>query len=101
MNKKNIAIILEIIPIISAPISYILITSPYNSKIAKFLILTSFLGFVFFFIGRKLNKENKVVKVLGILDWLATLYVVLLYTIVIFIFGLWFVLKTKINFIIS
>ena len=49
---------------------------------------TSFFGFVFFFIGRKLNKESKIVRILGIFDWLATFYVIALYTIVIFIFGL-------------
>ena len=88
MKRKIITIILQLIPIVSAPISYILITSPYNSKITKITILFAFLGFVFFFIGRKLDKESKIVKVLGILDWLATLYVILLYIMVIFIFGL-------------
>ena len=88
MNKKIIAIIIELIPIISAPISYILVISPNNSKMAKLTILIAFFGFLFFFIGRKLNKDSRLVKVLGILDLLATLYVILLYTIVIFVFGL-------------
>ena len=92
MNKKNIAIILELVPIISAIISFTFIMLDLNSEIIRIIIsvttITSFIGFVFFFIGRKLNKENLTVLILGILDWISTLYVIALYTIVIFIFGL-------------
>ena len=92
MNKKNIAIILELVPIISAIISFTFIMLDLNSEIIRIIIsvttITSFIGFVFFFIGRKLNKENKTVLILGILDWISTLYVIALYTIVIFVFGL-------------
>ncbi len=92
MNKKTIAIILKLIPLVSTIISFIFIVLPYDSEIIKRIVgittVLSFFGFVFFFIGKNLSKENKLIRVLGIFDWLATIYVILLYTIVIFSFGL-------------
>ena len=92
MNKKTIAIILELIPIISAITSFILIASHYDVTIArhiiKITIILSFIGFIFFLIGRKIIKKDKLVKILGILDLFATLYVILLYLIAFFSFGL-------------
>lgn len=92
MNKKNTAILVEIIPILSAIISFILIMVPYVSKVTTLVvfitIILSFLGFAFFFIGKKLYKGNKIVQVLGILDWLTTIYVIVLYLVAIFSFGL-------------
>jgi hypothetical protein len=80
MNKKVFAIILEIIPIISAPISYLLIVfgpaSEMARRISAITMLLAFLGFVFFIIGRALAKEEKAVKILGIFDILATLAVI-------------------------
>ena len=92
MNKKTVTIILKLIPLVSAIISFIFIILPYDSEIIKRVIgittVLSFFGFVFFFIGKNLSKENKMIRVLGIFDLLATLYVILLYIIVIFSFGL-------------
>lgn len=92
MNKKNITIFLEIIPIVSAIIATVLIKSSYNSAIVTQTILVTiilaFLGFIFFFIGKKLCKENKLVRILGILDLISTLYIIILYTIVFLVFGL-------------
>ena len=92
MNKKIVAIILEIIPIVSTIMSVMLIVLDYNSKLIERIVsittLLAFFGFVFFFIGRKLLKEDRMVQVLGILDLLATIYVLGLYTIAIFVFGL-------------
>ena len=80
MNKKTIAIILEIIPIISAPITYLLIVFGPDSGLLRSIItvtmLLAFLGFVFFFIGRKLAKQERAVRILGIFDILATLAVI-------------------------
>ncbi len=80
MNKKTIAIILEIIPIISAPITYLLIVFGPDSGLLRSIItvtmLLAFLGFVFFFIGRKLAKQDKAVRILGVFDILATLAVI-------------------------
>ena len=92
MKKKVIAIILEIIPIVSAIVSAVFILIPYGSDklsvIIPLITLVAFLGFVFFFIAKKLCKKSKLVKVLGILDWISTLYVIVLYIIAIFSFGL-------------
>ena len=92
MMKKTIAIILEVIPLFSAVISFMLIKLNNNSELLKYAIMITmslaFFGFIFFFVGKKLNKTDKIVQILGILDWLATIYVIVLYTIVIFSFGL-------------
>ena len=90
--KKIIAIIAEIIPLVSAVVSYPLLVSSLDSKLVRLVIaitfLCAFLGFVFFFIGRGLAKDDKAVRILGIFDWLATIYVIAIYVIAIFIFGL-------------
>lgn len=92
MNKKLIAIILEIIPVLSAIISFILIVIPYGStmisRIIPITVLLSFLGFIIFFISKKLDSKSKIVKVLGIFDCIATIFVIVLYVIAIFSFGL-------------
>lgn len=91
-KEKIIAILLELVPIISALISFISIISKYNSKLISVVItitmMLSFFGFVFFLIGRKLVKEDKIIKILGVLDLISTIYVIILYTLVIFVFGL-------------
>ncbi|MBQ6546722.1 MAG: hypothetical protein IJL74_01840 [Bacilli bacterium] len=92
MNKKTIAIIIEVIPILSAIASFILIVIPYGSglisHLTPILVFLSLFGFVFFFIGKKLCKGDKIVKILGILDLLSTAYVLALYIVAIFVFGL-------------
>ncbi len=92
MEKKTLAVILEMIPVISAPLSCILIFSDHVPKIGRKLIpyflLLAFLGFVFFLIGRKLYKEDEMVRILGILDCIATISVIGLYVLAIFSFGL-------------
>ncbi len=80
MNNKKIAMITELIPVISAPLSIILIMSAFDSKVIRNIIsvtmLFGFLGFVAFLVFRKLGKEDKTVKMLGRLDLLATFAVV-------------------------
>ncbi len=92
MDKKNAAIFVQLVPIISAIISFILIEISYDAELITWIIyittILAFFGFVFFFIGRKLCKKDKVVQILGILDWLSTVYVILLYVFAIFAFGL-------------
>ncbi len=92
MKKKFIAIILELIPILSAIISFILIVLNYDTDIVRYTIkltiLLSFVGFIFFFIGRFIEKKDKLVKVLGLFDCFATLYIIIMYIIAIFSFGL-------------
>ena len=92
MKKKTLAIILEAIPILSAVVSIGLILSPYNSAPIRGIIsagvLLAFLGFAFFFIGRRLEKGDRAVRILGIFDWLATASIIVLYALAIISFGL-------------
>ena len=92
MNRKTAAIIAEIIPILSAVMSFALIASEYTSEWVKTVIfitmLMAFFGFIFFFVGRKLCKGDRAVRILGIFDLLATVSVVGFYILVIFLFGL-------------
>ena len=85
MNKKIIAIITELIPIVSAVTSYTLIASNIDSvlvrKVISVTMILAFLGFAFFFIGRRLSKEDKAVRVLGVLDLLMPVLVIGFYVI--------------------
>ena len=91
MNKKILAVALELIPIISAPLAIISIFSNIDSQIIRSLIgactLLALFGFVFFFIGRKIAKEEKIVRVLSILDILATVAIIVLYALVFIALG--------------
>ena len=90
--KKTIAVILELIPIVSAVLFYVLTVSHLNSDAVKTVIsitcVLALLGFVFFFIGHRIAKGEAAVTVLGILDWLATVFVIAFYVIAVFNFGL-------------
>jgi hypothetical protein len=92
LNKRTIALLVEAIPVVSAVLSIALIASSVDSDLVRRVILVStplaFLGFVFFFVGRKLAKEDRAVRLVGILDWLATLSIIALYTLAVFSFGL-------------
>ena len=92
MNKKIIAIIAELVPLVSAVTSYTLIVHGPNSLFIKRVIavtmLLAFLGFVFCIIGRKLAKEEKAVRVLGVFDCITPLLVIGFYIVAIFSFGL-------------
>ena len=85
MNKKTVAVIVEIIPLVSAVVSYALLVSKLDSALIRNTIsvtfLLAFLGFVFFFIGRKLAKESRAVPILGIFDWLATIFIIAIYVV--------------------
>ncbi len=91
-DKRKIALILEIIPIVSSIVSFVLVTSKYDSAIISWIISISFLfsilGFAFFLIGRKLVKDDKTIKILGVFDCISTLYVVVFYILAILSFGL-------------
>ncbi len=93
MKKKNLAIILEIIPIISAIVALSLIfsineTTGFQKVIINITTLLGFLGFVFFIVGRKLARGDKAVLILGILDFVATAGIVIMYVLAILSFGL-------------
>ena len=92
MKNRTAVILLKLIPVIAAPLAYILMILPASSKavgnIIAILTLLGFLGFAFFFIGRKHFREDKAVRILSILDILATLIVVGIYIIAMMVFGL-------------
>lgn len=92
MDRKRIAIAVETVPVVSVALSILLLALPYDSalirNILKITFLLAFLGFLFCFIGRRLARGDRTVRILGILDWLATLSIIGYYTLAIFYFGL-------------
>ncbi len=83
MNKNTFLVIVKMIPVISAAASFILILGPFSaawvSKVTGVTVILAFLGFVFFFIGRKHAREDNALKILGILDILSTVSIAALY----------------------
>ena len=92
MSRKTIAIIVEAIPLVSIVVFLASVFSAYDSPVMRIVTLVTsvlaFLGFVFFFVGRMLARGERIVTILGILDWFATLVTFQLYAIAIFSFGL-------------
>ncbi len=90
--KKTIAIIAGVIPVVSTVIAIFLMVSNFDSAVIRTVInittFLGFLGFVFFFAGRKLAGGDKTVRILGVLDLLATASIVGFYIVAIFAFGL-------------
>ena len=90
--KKTIAMIAGIIPVVSAVIAIFLMVSHFDSAVIRTVInittFLGFLGFVFFFVGRKLAGEDKTIRILGVLDLLATASIVGFYIVAILAFGL-------------
>lgn len=86
MEKKKLAIILEIIPIASLVLGFILVFLPISSGVIQWinsvLFMLAVFGFVFGIIGVKMVKGDKAVKILCILDCIAPLIVVLFYVLV-------------------
>lgn len=83
MNKRTILILIKLIPVVSAALSFILIFSNAQaSSVATVSVILAFLGFAFFFVGRKAAKEDKTLKILGILDILSTVSIIVMYAVV-------------------
>ena len=93
MTKRTTAIIIEAIPIISAISAIILLKremdSPFLRTATAVVFVLAFLGFVAFFIGSKLAKGDKLVRVLGVFDWIATASIIGIYALAIFIITIW------------
>ena len=87
MNRKTVAIIIELIPVIAAPLAIVLMLAAVDSTVIRWVIniatLIGFLGFVFFIVGRIIGKKSKAIIFLGILDILATLSIVGFYVLAI------------------
>ena len=92
MNKKIIAIVLELIPVVSAVVSFYLFTTSKDSVLIRKTLLVSFvfslLGIAFFIVGRKLAGDDKTVRILGLLDLVASISVIAFYILAIISFGL-------------
>lgn len=86
--KKIIAILLELIPIVSIVAAVVLFLSSINIKaLLGILLLISVLGFQFFLIAWKIYK-SKLIKILGIIDIFVSLFVIGFYITAFFTFGL-------------
>jgi hypothetical protein len=57
-------------------------------RVISITMMLAFFGFLFFILGHKFAKEDKLVRILGVLDLLATVCVVGFYILAIFSFGL-------------
>ena len=88
MNKKTVLTIIKLIPVVSAVLAFILVFSSLEAgALTGIAVLLALLGFVFFFIGRKSAKEDKTLKILGILDLLSTVAIILMYVFVFIAFA--------------
>ena len=93
MKKRTKAIIIELIPIVSVISALLLLKrdtdSPFLRIITAVAFIFAFVGFLSFFIGRKLAGEDKTVKILGVLDWIATAIIVGIYALGFFVMAIW------------
>jgi len=93
MTKRTTAIIIELIPVLSVISALLLlkrdIDSPFLRIITMIVFIFSFFGFAAFFTGRKLAREDKTVKILGVLDWIATAIIVGIYALAFFVMAIW------------
>lgn len=91
MNKKSLATVIEIIPVIATAAFFTITYSSINGAAVNTIntaaVIAALLGLPFFIIGRILAKESKPVLILGILDILCTVSVIAFYTLAIFLFG--------------
>ena len=91
MSRRTTAILIEAVPIVSLVICCVLMQLHKDSmsvrRIIAFTMLLALFGFVFFFPGRKLDREDRAVRILGILDWMTTIAVVIFYALVFIALG--------------
>ncbi len=93
MTKRTTAIIIELIPILSVISALLLLKrdtdSPFLRIVTAVAFLFAFFGFVAFFIGKRLARADKTVKILGVLDWTATAIIVGIYALAFFVMAIW------------
>ena len=93
MTKRTTAILIELIPILSVISALLLLKRDTDSPFLRIVMAVSFIfaffGFAAFFIGRKLAREDKTVKILGVLDWTATAIIVGIYALAFFVMAIW------------
>lgn len=92
MKNKTTVIVVEIIPIVCAIAFLVLMYSNIEFTLLKsvstYTMGLAVLGAPIFFVTRKMAKEDKLMKILGILDLLSALAVIGFYVLVIIVFGL-------------
>ena len=91
--KRILAIFVELIPVVSVFLYITLFKMGTESGNAGTLMsgiafLLAFLGFIFAFIGCKLDGKNKVVRILGRLDKLTTVSIIVFFIGIVFVCGL-------------
>ena len=93
MTKRTTAILIELIPIISVISALLLLNrdtdSPFLRIVTAVVFIFAFFGFAAFFLGRKLAREDKTVKILGVMDWTATAIIVGIYALAFFVMAIW------------
>ena len=93
MKKRTTAIIIEIVPILSAISALVLLKrdtdSPFLRTATAVVFVLAFLGFAAFFVGHRLAKGDKLVRVLGVFDWMATACIVGVYVLAIIVIAIW------------
>ncbi len=62
---KTTAVIIELIPVLSVISALLLLKRDADSPFLRIITMIV----LAFFIGRKLAREDKAVKILGVLDW--------------------------------
>ncbi len=91
MNRKTQAVLLELVPIISAILGPALVVTDWDGPVIRWVIRITFLlaalGFLFFFAGRKLEPEDKLVRFLGILDLCSILVIMGIYVLAFVVFA--------------
>ena len=84
---------MELIPILSVISALLLLKrdtdTPFLRMITAVAYIFAFFGFGAFFIGRKLAREDKTVKILGVMDWIATAIIVGTYALAFFVMAIW------------
>ena len=92
MNKRKLAIAIRLIPPISLVIAIVLLLTPPDTAVVRVIItvtmMISLFGFLFFFISRSTYKDDKTVKILGILDIFSSVFILLMYVATAFMVGL-------------
>ena len=92
MNRKTAAVIVELIPVVSAVLGLVFVLSSIETaltrKLTPVLFVLAFCGFVFYYIGRRICRGDRIVKLFGILDWLATFSIIGFYVLAILSMGM-------------
>ena len=92
MNKRTTAILIKLIPPVAALVTFFLVFRPLDSaaarKVTDVSVLLAFFGFIFYLIWHKMGREDKVIRVLNILDLLSTASIIVLYILVFISLGM-------------